>query len=43
MSDRQSPNRASHHTGSFAEGEAMPDVYGGEDQVGSFADGRAQS
>jgi hypothetical protein len=29
------------HVGTFAEGEAMPDTYAGEDHIGSFADGRA--
>ena len=26
------------HRGTFAEGEAMPDKYAGENHVGSFAD-----
>ena len=31
------------HRGTFAEGEAMPDKYAGEDHLGSFADGQARS
>jgi hypothetical protein len=30
-----------HHRGTFAEGEAMPGKYAGEDQVGTFAQGQA--
>ena len=29
------------HRGTFAEGEAMPDKFAGEDHVGSFAEGEA--
>ena len=30
-----------HLMSSFAEGEAMPETYDGEDHVGTFADGEA--
>jgi hypothetical protein len=29
------------HHGTFAEGEAHPETYAGEDRVGSFAEGEA--
>jgi hypothetical protein len=38
MSDTSS----SPHRGTFAEGEAHPEIYAGEDRLGSFAEGSAQ-
>jgi hypothetical protein len=36
-----SSNDTPIHHGTFAEGEAHPDTYAGEDRVGSFAEGEA--
>ena len=43
MSNDHSQTPTRHHIGTFAEGEAMPEAYAGEDHVGSFAEGLTQS
>ena len=40
MSSTEQHARIPSHRGTFAEGEAMPDQYAGEDRIGSFADGQ---
>ena len=41
MSTTEQPMQNRPHRGTFAEGEAMPDKYAGEDHVGTFAEGQA--